>query len=38
MFCNEGYSCTEYAIKQSFEDATGFGRQKARGYNLKFRK
>jgi hypothetical protein len=22
MFCNEGYSCIEYAIKQSFEDAT----------------
>jgi hypothetical protein len=33
MFSNEGCSCTEYAIEQSFEDATGFRRQKARGYN-----
>jgi hypothetical protein len=33
MFSNEGYSCIEYAIEQSFEDATGFRRQKAQGYN-----
>jgi hypothetical protein len=33
MFSNEGCSCTEYAIEQSFEDATEFRRQKAGGYN-----
>jgi hypothetical protein len=33
MFSNEGCSRTEYAIEQSFEDATRLRRQKARGYN-----
>ena len=38
MFSNGSCSCTEYAIEQSFEDATWFRRQKTRGYNWKLRK
>jgi hypothetical protein len=33
MFCNEGYLYAEYATKQSFENATRFGRQKTQSYN-----
>jgi hypothetical protein len=33
MFSNEGYLFAEYAVEQSFKNAAGLRRLKARSYN-----